>query len=115
MLLILRNNIFDLIIRGQILDMTVQINVPRFFMVYLYFYKKMKEFSRPIFLLFIFTDFPHFQGPMRAVYQSVGKCLRLHLGAASTCTCIYKISGGLGGPLTPRRFFGARMAPRPIS
>ena len=30
MLLIQKNIIFDLIIQGQVLDMTVQINVPRF-------------------------------------------------------------------------------------
>ena len=83
---------------------------PNFFMVYLYFYKKMKEFSRPVFFFFIVTDFPRFQGPVIAMYQSVWKCFRMHFRAIS----IYKISGGLGGPLTPRRFFGALLAPRPI-
>ena len=71
-------------------------------MVYLYFHKKMKEFSRHVFPFFIVTDFPCFQGPMRAMYQSVGKCIRMQLRATS----IYKIFGGLGGPLTPRRFVG---------
>ena len=32
MLLILKNIIFDLIIQGKVLDMTVQINIPRFSM-----------------------------------------------------------------------------------
>ena len=45
------------------------------------------------------------------MYQSVGKCFRMHLRAGS----IRKISGGLGGPLTPRRFLGARLVPPPIS
>ena len=58
-------------------------------MVYLYFNKKMKEFSSPVFYFFLFTDFPRFQGPVRAMYQSVGKCFRMHLKAAS----IYKFSG----------------------
>ena len=35
------------------------------------------------------------------MYQSVGKYFRMHLRAAS----IHKISGGLGGPLAPHRFF----------
>ena len=61
------------------------------------FLQKMKEFSRPVFIFFIVTDFPRFQGPVRAVYQSVGKCFRMHLRATS----IYKISGGLSAPLTP--------------
>ena len=54
---------------------------------------------------------PSFQGPVGyvgAMYQSVGKCSRMHLRAAS----IHKISAGLGGPLTLRRFLGARLAPR---
>ena len=29
-------------------------------------------------------DFPRFQGPVRAMYQSVEKCFRMHLRAAST-------------------------------
>ena len=70
-------------------------------MVYLYFNKKKKEFSSPVFHFFIFTDFSRFQGPVRAMYQSVEKCLRMHLRGAS----IYKFSGGLGGPLTPRQIF----------
>ena len=61
-------------------------------MVYLYFNKKKKEFSSPVFHFFIFTDFPRFQGPVRAMYQSVEKCLRMHLRGAS----IYKFSAGLG-------------------
>ena len=67
-------------------------------MVYLYFNKKMREFSSPVFHFFIFTDFSRFQGPVRAMYQIVEKCFRMHLRAAS----IYKISRGLGGTLTPR-------------
>ena len=59
---------------------------------------------------FIFRDFPRYQGPVGAMYQSVGKCFRMHLRAAS----ILKISGGLGGPLTPRRFFGAQLPLRPV-
>ena len=78
---------------------------PRFFMVYEYFYRKMKEFPIPVFHLFISTDFRCFQGPVRAMYQSVEKCLnRMHPRAAS----IYKISGG------PRRFFWSWLAPQPI-
>ena len=57
-----------------------------------------------------FFFFPHFQGPVRAMYQSVGKCFKIHLRAAS----FHKISGGLGCPLTPRRFLRAGLAPRPI-
>ena len=51
-----------------------------------------------------------FRGPVGAMYQSVGKCFRMHLRATS----IHKIPGGLGGPLTPRQFYGARLAPQPI-
>ena len=51
-------------------------------MVYLSFYKRMKEFSRPV-VFFLFTDFPRFQGPVGAMYQSVGKCFAMHLRAAS--------------------------------
>ena len=76
-------------------------------MVYLSFYKRMKEFSRPVVLFFIFMDFSRFQGPVGAMYQSEGKCFRMHLRGAS----IHKISGGLGGPLTPRPFLGSRLAP----
>ena len=75
----------------------------RFFRVYLFFYKKLKEFSRPVFRFFFF---PRFQGPVRAMYQSVGKCFRMHLWAVS----IHKISGGRG----PCRFFEAWLAPWPI-
>ena len=32
---------------------------------------------------FIFTDLTRFQGPKEAMYQSVGKCFRIHLRAAS--------------------------------
>ena len=82
---------------------------PRYIVTYLSFHI-FHVFSRPFFqgLLFIFTDFPRFQGPVAAMYQSVGKCFRMHLRAVS----IHKISGGLGGPLTPCRFFGAWLAPR---
>ena len=69
----------------------------------------MKEFLRPVVLFFIFTptDFLRFQGPVGAMYQSVGKCFRMHLRAAS----IHKISGGLGGSLTPPPFLVSWLAP----
>ena len=74
------------------------------------FTKKWRNFQGLYFFFFISTDFPCFHGPVRAMCQSVGKCFRMHLRAAS----IYKCSGGLGCPLTPARFFGARLATRPI-
>ena len=48
------------------------------------FYKKMKKFSRPVFFFFL----PRFQRPVGAMYQSVGKCFRMHLRAAG----IHKIA-----------------------
>ena len=70
-------------------------------MVYLSFYKKMKEFLRPVFF-FIFTEFLCFQGPVGAMCISVGKCSRMYLRAAR----IHKISGGLGGPGPLAHFWG---------
>ena len=77
-------------------------------MFFFIFLQKMKEFSRPVVLFFIFTDFLRLQGPVGAMYQSVGKRFRMHLRAAS----IHKISGGLVGPLAPRLFFKSRLAHR---
>ena len=57
---------------------------------------------------FILTDFPCFQGPVGAMYQSEGKCFRIHFREAS----IHKMSGGCLGSLTPHRFLGARLAPQ---
>ena len=79
----------------------------------IYLLKKNKEIFKAIFqgLFHIHRLSPlRFQGPVGAMYQSVGKCFRMHLRATS----IHKIPGGLGGPLTPRQFYGAQLAPQPI-
>ena len=70
-------------------------------MVYLSFYKKKKEFFKACSsYFFVFTDFPRFQGPAVVMYQSVEKCFRIQLRAAS----IHKISWSLGG-LDPSSIF----------
>ena len=44
-------------------------------------------------IFFIFTNFPRFERPVRAMYQSVEKCFRMHLRAASISP-ILRVSAG---------------------
>ena len=76
---------------------------PRFVMDFLYFNKKWRNFQVPYFIFSYSRTFPVFKDPWEP-------CIKVYRNAAS----IYKFSGGLGGPLTPRRFFRSWLAPRPI-
>ena len=91
--------------RDQQQNITGWCKIPDFSWFIYILTKKWRIFQVPYFIFSYSRTFPNFKDlwePCIEVYRN--------LRGAS----IYKFSGGLGGPLTPRRFLKSPLAPRPI-